>query len=304
MSMLIATTIGEVYSYVSSPAEAVRFYEGTGFAHLDFSFYTMGHPGDVLVTDGWRSMVEDAGNAAAALGFDFVQAHAPGYNFQAPGQSQEQKEAGLLSIVRSAEACGILGIKRLVIHTGYSADYPYPLAKERYFKDNRAFLQPVLPLLEKYGITLCLENSAEGNMGHFYFPLWARELNEIIEYFDHPLVSGCWDVGHCNMRGVDQYAEMMTLGKNMAAVHIHDNDGRHDLHQALFTGTLDVDAMMRAIKDSGFSGPFTLEQNSFLDKEPRDGQNGPLRVLPVSAKKAALHLMYETARACLDAYDL
>ena len=302
MKMPIATTIGEVYAYVDSPAAAVRFYEGTGFTHLDFSFYRMFHPGDTLVTPAWRAMVEDAGNAAAALGFDFVQAHAPGYNFRAPGQSQEEKDAGFLSIARSVEACGLLGIRRLVIHTGISAEDPYPIARDRYFADNKAYLQPLFPLLEKYGVTLCLENSAEGNMGHCYFPLWAQELNELIAYFDHPLVSGCWDVGHCNMRGVSLYDEMMALGKNMAAVHIHDNDGKRDLHQALFTGTLDVDGMMRAIRDSGFAGPFTLEQDFFLARVAR--QDGPLKMLPAPAKKAALRLMYETARACLDAYGL
>ena len=39
--MKIATTIGEMYSFVRSPAEAVRAYEGTGFRYLDYSFYTV-----------------------------------------------------------------------------------------------------------------------------------------------------------------------------------------------------------------------------------------------------------------------
>lgn len=37
--MKIATTIGEVRGYAATPAEAVKFYEGTGFRHFDYSFY-------------------------------------------------------------------------------------------------------------------------------------------------------------------------------------------------------------------------------------------------------------------------
>ena len=36
--MKIATTIGEMFPYVNSPAEAVRAYEGSGFHFLDYSF--------------------------------------------------------------------------------------------------------------------------------------------------------------------------------------------------------------------------------------------------------------------------
>ena len=37
--MKIATTIGEMYPFTATPAEAIAAYEGTGFRYLDYSFY-------------------------------------------------------------------------------------------------------------------------------------------------------------------------------------------------------------------------------------------------------------------------
>lgn len=59
--MKIATTIGEMYSFVRSPAEAVRAYEGTGFRYLDYSFYTvLRDPADPFMSDSWEKNIYDA----------------------------------------------------------------------------------------------------------------------------------------------------------------------------------------------------------------------------------------------------
>ena len=37
--MKIATTIGEMYDYVPTPADAIKCYKDSGFKYLDYSFY-------------------------------------------------------------------------------------------------------------------------------------------------------------------------------------------------------------------------------------------------------------------------
>lgn len=40
--MKLATTTGDLVYYAESPAQAVRTFEGTGFRHLDYTFWRMG----------------------------------------------------------------------------------------------------------------------------------------------------------------------------------------------------------------------------------------------------------------------
>ena len=81
--MKIATTIGEMYDYFSTPADAIRSYAGTGFKYLDYSFYyDHKEPSPFMLDDDrfWKQQIEDSMAAADECGFSFVQAHAPGYN--------------------------------------------------------------------------------------------------------------------------------------------------------------------------------------------------------------------------------
>ena len=111
--MKLATTIGDFDFYTSCPAESVAAFEGTGFKHLDYNFYSVIYPGSPFLGENWKKEVFDAGEAAAKLGMDFVQAHSPSYN---PLDPHSDHEAGMLATLRSIEGCGMLGIKNLVDH--------------------------------------------------------------------------------------------------------------------------------------------------------------------------------------------
>ena len=130
--MKIATTIGEMYAFTSSPAEAIRQYEGTGFKYLDYSFYTVLRPGDPFMSDAWKDRVLEAKETAGKLGFQFVQAHAPCCEVIG-GDTERELEA----TIRSIEICKMLGIRNTVVHNGYKAG----LTKEEWFSQNKAFYE-------------------------------------------------------------------------------------------------------------------------------------------------------------------
>ncbi|MBQ8401270.1 MAG: sugar phosphate isomerase/epimerase [Clostridia bacterium] len=301
--MKIATTIGEAYAYTSSPAEAVRMYEGTGFRWLDYSFYNANRPGSVFLTEDWLKEVNDAGEAAAALGFAFVQAHSPNYNPYFDPNDTAYHEAGMLATRRSIEACGRLGIPNIVVHTAYGPQCQYPDDKEKYFATNMPFITALYPEIEKWNVRVCIENSAEGNMGKNYFFMTAEDMNDFIDYAGHPLIGACWDTGHGNMRGTDPYRELVTLGKNLCAIHFQDNSGNGDEHIAPFLGTLNVDAVMRGLIDAGYTGPLTFESDNFCARRKNRG-DGILQYPPKRVKKAALSMLHEIGAACLEAYGI
>lgn len=307
--MKLANTIGSVYNYTTSPADAVRLHADTGFRHLDFSFYDFYKKGHPFLSDDWMAQIKDAEKAAQQSGFDFVQGHAPGANFM---DDNTDPENTFLSIVRSIEASDYLGIRNLVIHTGSCANILYPNGRGAYFRRNREYLERLVPYLEKFNVNLLVENSAEKNMGNRYFLMTAQEMVDFVREFDHPLVHICWDVGHANMRGTNPYTDITTLGSELYALHIQDNYGVNDDHTAPFMGTLNIDAVMQGLQDIGYNGYFTFEADNIL--RPMKAWPHKRRVfdLPRESRlqqpsaeliKETLCLLYSIGKHILTQYD-
>ena len=301
--MKIAATIGYMYPFVSTPAEAVKAHVNTGFRYLDYNFYTahIREKSPYLEESDrfWKEEVENAARAAEEGGFTFVQAHTPGYNPLGPGDHALSMKV----VHRTIEACGMLKIPYAVIHTGFSLEYRYPGDKEGYFERNRQFLAPLLETAEKNNVTLCFENSTSGNMGDRYFFRTPEEMNEFAAFMgNHPHLKCCWDVGHALMEGHrDQYDDLMKLKENLRTVHIHDNDGVSDLHLAPYCGKLLLDSVVRALKDMHFSGYFTFETDSFMN---HTNGNGPLRKMPMELYQETLRLLYKIGRYALETYGI
>ena len=298
--MKIATTIGEMYPYSFSPADAVAAYEGTGFHYLDYSFYNViSSPNNPFMSDGWKKTVEGAKNTAESLGFKFVQAHAP-----ACAVRGKESEIGILATQRSIEACGMLGIKNMVIHSGFLPEIKYPDGKLEYYKANEPFFRALIPFMEKHEVNILFENTTVKHCRDgCYFPITGQDLNDFIEYMGHPLFGAAWDVGHANMDSIDHCHEIMTMGKNLKAIHVHDNNGDRDIHTAPFLGNVDYDSLLQGLVKSGFEGYFTLESDGFF-KRNRGRSGGILSDTPVEVKKASLSLLYIIAKTMLQKYGI
>ena len=299
--MKIATTIGEMYLHTASPAEAVRSYEGTGFRYLDYSFYNDYMEKSPFMQDDescWIKEVEETAAAASECGFRFVQAHAPGYN---PLRKSDY-ERSLRAMCRSVEACGRLHIPNIVVHTSFGQQHLYPMDKEPYFEYNRKFLLPMLRCAEKYGVNICIENTSSKNMGACYFPRTPEDMLDFLDFMKHPLLKCCWDTGHAVMEGrYDQTEEFRTLGPNLAAVHIHDNNALSDQHLPLYCGKLDPEALVKALVEIDFKGFFTYEVDGFMN---RVNSSGPARKVPLEIRRECLSLLYKTAKFLLDSYGV
>lgn len=302
--MKIATTIGEMYNYTSSPAEAIRQYKDSGFRYLDYSFYNVVmKPNHPFMTDNWKEQILEAKAAADELGFSFVQAHSPCCEIWGEGS-----EEGVFATIRSVEACGMLGIHNMVVHSGCTPEYKYPQDRLAYFKANEPFFRALIPMMEKYDVSILFENTTMKHTGGGnFFPITGQDLNDFVDFMGHPLFGAAWDVGHANMDDIDHYKEVMTMGKNLKALHIHDNNGKTDQHTAPFLGTMDYDALMQGLIDSGYDGYFTFEADSFFaynrDKHLKD-PNGRLAHPPLVIKKAGLSMLHLIGKTMLEAYDL
>ena len=186
------------------------------------------------------------------------------------------------------------------MHPGVFSEIKYPDDQEAYFKENEAFFKALIPAMEKNNVNVLFENGARQER---YYPILADDLNALIEYMDHPLFGAAWDVGHAHISLLDHYTEIMKLGKNLKAIHAHDNDTSSDWHDCPFFGTVDYDSLMRGLIESGYEGCFTLEADSFFTYRRR-GRSGRLGHTPVEVKQAAIKVLYTAAKAILSEYDL
>ena len=307
--MKLASTTGDFRGYAKTTADAVRFYEGTGFRLLDYNFYNVIHEGSPFLGDRWLDEVEEAGREAERLGFDFVQAHSPNYN---PLDPNADHEAGMLATLRSIEACGRLGIPNIVVHPGMTTELTYPDGRDGYFSRNRDFYRSLFPAMEKWNVNVLIENSAEANMGTRYFFMTGQEMRDFADYVDHPLLHCNWDIGHANMRGTDQREDILAMGGHLRGLHIQDNFGACDEHIAPFMGTTDMDAVMQGLLEVGYKGYFTFETDNMLlsfGRWPHKRRQAPsvterrLAVPPLDLRRKAAALLYEIGRTILSAYD-
>ena len=97
----------------------------------------------------------------------------------------------------------------------------------------------------------------------------------------------CLDIGHAEMQGLgtDSEAMIRALGKKLQAIHLHDNDKRNDFHAIPFSGDIDFDVVVKALKENGYKGDFTLEADSFLLNYTEDNIMDGMKKLVEAASK-------------------
>ena len=313
--MRLATTTADLDPYSDSLAEVVKLFDGTGFRRLDLNLYRSIHPGSAFLDDRWEHWIGDGGEAAAACGTRFSQAHAPDGDLHGSG---EEFDVFLQATIRSVEACARLGIPHLVTHQQDIGGFPSRDYHRLNLERNRAFFDQLFPAMEETGVHVLIENSCDTHAptrgeNTRHFPSTAAELLDLAEYIDHPLLQICWDTGHANIQGVDQYRSIVELGERLRAVHIADNYGDLDSHVAPFQGTTNMDAVMQGLLDSQYRGDFTFESSQVLRsggawphfrREWHNGREEVTRLMdvPLALKQQAVALLYEIGKHILSEY--
>ncbi len=305
--MKIATTTGDFRGFVKDDIEAIRAFEGTGFRHLDFNFYRLNYDGSPFMADDWVKWISAASREAEKIGVDFIQAHSPKNDI-----FRDDPEIVIKGNIRAIEACGYLGIKKLVVHSGRNKELKGTENQKKYDETVKKLYESLYPAMEKHGVYVLAENynSNAENICSYYT---GEDLNSLMEQLNHPLMGVCWDIGHGNLICPnEQYENIMKLGSNLKAVHIQDNFGVRDDHICPLLGTVDIDSVMRGLKDGGFienGGVFTFEACNFISRfgsspNRRNGSEGScVKNASLEIKRQAECLLYEIGKDILTKFD-
>ena len=288
--------------------ESMRYIHQSGFRYLDYGF-SYSNP-EAVFTDEWKKHIENVKNTAKELSLEFVQAHAP--MASSPSMPIDaDNDQFIADNIRCIECCAELGIKNIVVHSGYRLR----ITKEEFFEQNKKFYKKLLPAAEKFGVNILTENFTQ--MHHEANTYWtdaAKDLKELVDYVDHPMLHVCWDIGHANSTDIPQDESLRILANHVKAIHVQDNlgithplYGNTDPHMAPFFGSVNFDSVMHGLSEIGYEGAFTLETGIFYYpiryKKPYDKDDRLQKPLPLDIKLDAEKLLYKLSKHILETYD-
>lgn len=264
--MKISTEIESISKHVGEH-KAVELCAKAGFDGWDFTMFDMCRylwPEDIIVdsnhplhTNEYLKFARELKNIGLDNGIVCNQSHAP-FPVAVPGIRSYLKRA----IECTAEAGGEI----CVIHPDNNKS-PEENA-EMYFE--------LLPFAKECGVKIATENMWNWNAGDEYSCFAACATYESfcrhLEVVNDEFFVACLDIGHAEMQGSGSGAVNMihALGSKLQALHIHDNDRRHDSHQIPFSMNINFEAIVRALKEINYSGWFTLESCDYLGSFHKD----------------------------------
>ena len=184
--------------------------------------------------------------------------HAPFTGINLGSSDGEQLASTRRRMRETLEISDVLRPEVIVVHTGYN---PERLGDkyDEWWSIARESIQLLTLSANEYGLKLAFENVFDRTPG---------VLAHIVSEFDALTVGVCLDVGHINMFSRETCASWITaFGHRVFEVHLHDNNGRADEHNALGDGSVDFALLFQALDSMGIGPCFTIENQSEADVE-------------------------------------
>lgn len=250
--MLISVNSGLYSARQGQPrvpmAEAMAFFGQAGFEAVDINFsaviYEDEWKHEPILDGDWKRNLDMVMKAAQENGLAIALTHLPFYKYDLPDKDRLERYTGMM--YRAIEATAYIGAKYAVLHPHRNE------AMETSVPETVAYLTPFRDAAQSRGVTLCVENMVTTS---------AQVLTQITDALN---VSACWDVGHANLGGFDQYASITALGGRLKALHLHDNYGTKDDHSLPFLGTVNWHGILSALAAIAYKGVFNYEVSATM----------------------------------------
>ena len=132
----------------------------------------------------------------------------------------------------------VLKAERIVFHSGFIPKVSYDKEWLEYSKE---FWLEFLQDKEEDNIHIHLENVFEEDY---------KNLSALIDSIDKSKFSLCLDIGHenaCSSIPIEEWIKV--LGNRIGYVHLHNNDGKGDLHNPIEEGNLNIHETLKLLKE-------------------------------------------------------
>lgn len=203
--------------------------------------------------EDFKAYLTKVKECAQKNGLEIYQLHGafPCVDFSTEEGCQKQIQCFQKSIL-GAE---ILGCPKMVVHPfmpGLETNSP---SEEEIDLNIRLFKQ-LAPFAREHGVVVCIENVAapQGTIMSYI-----ESVRKVLDGVNDEYIKACLDTGHFEAVGTDIYGAIRLLGKDLAALHVHDSAFGQDRHTIPFQALVDWDGFTRGLKDVGFKGVVSLE---------------------------------------------
>ncbi len=245
--MKLAACIWEVEN---AEEAAMELAEG-GFAYVEL--------GPSVFMKREAADVEKLGADFTRGGVTIWSGHAPfgrDCNISSPDDSLRKK--AVEDHIKMLHKAASLHVHHVVVHPGMACA-PEELPRG---EDNiRTSLEKLLPLAEKLGVKMAVENLPPKHVG------WdCGKLAAMVRQFDSKWMGTCFDTGHAHMMPkIGVMEAFKALGDTIIAFHAQDNDGTWDRHIQPPYGTTDWRAFATHLKSVNFTDPIAIEAKPWTD---------------------------------------
>jgi sugar phosphate isomerase/epimerase len=223
-------TIVDWFGYNLTPRERMR------------AIYSAGFNGVILLwTDQFDRDYKDFPRYAMEAGLYVENAHAPYIEANSLWEDNPIGSAYAEKLITCIEDCAAYEIPTLVLHPT-NGKTPLPVSDigiER--------LKRIIDKAETLNINIAVENMES-----------PQYLAYIFSNIQSDRLGFCFDSGHHNLHSPD--LDLLGLyGDKLMALHLHDNNGKEDMHALPFSGSIDWTKLSAKLKAVNYKGAVALE---------------------------------------------
>ncbi|GAB4312384.1 MAG: sugar phosphate isomerase/epimerase [Methanobacteriaceae archaeon] len=179
-----------------------------------------------------------------------INIHAPLSDINLASSNYAIRKSSISQIKKSIETASSMDSKIVVVHPG-SISVMASKFKEKVNRDSVSSLRECSSYAEEHSIALCVENmpKIDGFMCQNI-----HELEKLVEEIDSFITL---DVGHAH---TNQYnvEEMLKL-ERIRHIHLSDNNGSYDSHNAVGSDNVDFKFLIKQLKKLKYKGNLTVE---------------------------------------------
>lgn len=254
--MLRIGTTEEYYTVAYGFEEGIRRMKKQGYDGMDYSEFVDTRL-ELFQKDHiqFAKYLEHQKKVCQSEGIEIYQAHGP-WRYPPRDATAEDRAERFEKMTRAVEGTAILGCKKMVIHPLM----PFGINDEGHEKEtyeiNLDFMGKLSEVGKANDVVICYENMPMPLLSMASVPSILKVVREInSDYF-----KVCLDVGHSIITKNIPGDAVRMIGKDtLAALHIHDNNGKHDVHIHPYAGVIDWENFCMALKDIGFDGVMSFE---------------------------------------------
>lgn len=181
---------------------------------------------------------EEVAYARTSLGMDF-QVHAPLSDVNIGSVHEPMRLAAIDEIKQTISLSSDLDIRMVTIHPGFVNGIAF-LDRSSSVASMKRSLKEISSFVGETGVTVALENLPANING------LCTHASELVEALVGTDLGICFDMGHANTAG--QLDEFLAFVDRFVNVHLHNNEGQWDQHNAIDDGTARLDDVMAALR--------------------------------------------------------